>query len=550
MAIKSVNFNKSAHLLAFVAGGFYALGFPNIAQFPLFFGPLLAVGILFSISKIDEIQNWKEFKKFTLRPLLTFFLSCTIFGYYWLPYTFKEFGSIIFPFNYLLSSLFLFIVIPQFWVAFMALFLIKKKLGSYWKNESLLLKSIFISIIFVTAEIFVPQQFPTHLGHSWLFLAPYIGLAPILGVPIYSFIGYLISFFLAGLFIQKKARWIFLIYTFPFVIIGLIFKIPTYQKQSDLVPQHQIRIVQANIGNYLKLSSEGGELFSIKKIMNFYQRMSTAPSPMPLDLIIWPETAYPYSLDSELIIERPFLGPKIFHEITNVMDAELLIGGYAKNYQNHNTLDFETVFNTAFHFSKKGRLLNSYHKHRLIPFGETLPLGPLNKILAPYLHNISYFAKGQSLPLFQMKNGGTFITPICYEILSPTFMREYINSNSSYPQFIVNLTNDSWYGDTIEPYQHLFLSKWRAVEFNLPVIRSTNTGISSILYPDGTEGERLNIGQRDKLDISLNHENRTPTFYSRWGNLSIFLIMFIIFLFSIPISRHSNFINDRCLNKK
>ena len=82
-----------------------------------------------------------------------------------------------------------------------------------------------------------------------------------------------------------------------------------------------------------------------------------------------------------------------------------------------------------------------------------------------------------------MENGFRFIGIICYEILFSQYLRTYLNRQSRPPHFIVNLSNDSWYGDSAEPYQHRFLAHWRALEFNLPIIRMTNTGISSVLLP-------------------------------------------------------------------
>src|SRR5690606_21675085 len=95
-----------------------------------------------------------------------------------------------------------------------------------------------------------------------------------------------------------------------------------------------------------------------------------------------------------------------------------------------------------------------------------------------------------------------------------------------HPDFLLNLTNDSWYGDTAEPYQHLFLAKWRAIEFGIPMVRSTNTGITSVVYPDGSESERTGIYEETSLEISLPHSKSAPTPYQRFG----ILIMWVIWL--------------------
>jgi len=129
----------------------------------------------------------------------------------------------------------------------------------------------------------------------------------------------------------------------------------------------------------------------------------------------------------------------------------------------------------------------------------------------------------------ETRNGFRFITPICYEILETNYMRSLLNEWKN-NHFIVNHTNDSWYGETAEPYQHLFLSKWRALEFQLPVIRSTNTGISSVIFPDGSESKRLGIGEENILDLTLPISKAENSFYQIYGAIPLFFIVFVVAL--------------------
>jgi apolipoprotein N-acyltransferase len=170
-----------------------------------------------------------------------------------------------------------------------------------------------------------------------------------------------------------------------------------------------------------------------------------------------------------------------------------------------------------------------YHKNILIPFGETLPFGPLNRTIVSIVPAISLFARGEGIPEMQTREGFKFVTPICYEILESNYMRDLLNQWKG-NHFIVNHTNDSWYGDTAEPYQHLFLSKWRALEFQLPVIRSTNTGISSVIFPDGSESPRLGINQVGKLDVTIALSKPKATVYQEYGFLPLLLLVGLIYL--------------------
>jgi apolipoprotein N-acyltransferase len=105
---------------------------------------------------------------------------------------------------------------------------------------------------------------------------------------------------------------------------------------------------------------------------------------------------------------------------------------------------------------------------------------------------------------------------------------------------MINLTNDSWYGDTMEPEQHLFLAKWRALEFNLPIIRSTNTGITSVIYPDGSESKRLEILKTGNLDLSINLPLQEATFYQKYGFATILPLWIIYLIFHLLLLKLKN----------
>ena len=223
--------------------------------------------------------------------------------------------------------------------------------------------------------------------------------------------------------------------------------------------------------------------------------------------------------------------PPFIEAVIRETGAELVAGGYDMA-EGSDLLYFEDQYNTLFHIGDRGELREVYHKNRLLPFGETMPFGPLNPLLSQFLTNVSFFARGELRPLFTLRDGSRFIPAICYEILFPPFINGYLNeikkSGRRRPHFIVNITNDSWYGDTSEPHQHLFLSRWRAIELKLPIVRSTNTGITSILYPDGTESPRMAVGERGNLDIQLTLRETFATPYQRYGILLSLLVMVVV----------------------
>jgi apolipoprotein N-acyltransferase len=248
------------------------------------------------------------------------------------------------------------------------------------------------------------------------------------------------------------------------------------------------------------------------------------------ELIIWPETAYPHSLIGTDLKLDSINTPKIFKDIIKKTNAHLIIGGYDRKKEAPIYDYYETEFNSVFHFTPQFGLKDIYHKHILIPFGETLPFGPFNRELSQINQNVSFFAKGKDRTIFKLNDNIKFITPICYEILSPRFIRYYLNQDQQ-TQIIINLTNDSWYGDTAEPHQHLYLAKWRAIEFNKHLIRSTNTGISTIVLPDGNEINRLGVGERKYLDIEIKLPlNPQTTFYQKYELAGLGLLSLIMIL--------------------
>lgn len=303
-----------------------------------------------------------------------------------------------------------------------------------------------------------------------------------------------------------------------FLICNYVLKLKPLDGNKSI----NVRVVQANIGNFLKIASEKDGKDALQEVIDRYWRLSLITPTKPLDLIIWPETAYPNSFngaDSWI--------PSVFREIMIKTKAELLIGGY-DHHPDKSPFDFiESEYNSAVLMSKQ-KVKSIYHKNILIPFGETLPFGPLNKMIVDIVPTLSLFARGDSTPEMKLRSGHGIITPICYEILESGFTRKLLNEHA-HSDLIINLTNDSWYGATAEPFQHLFLAKWRALEFGKPIIRSTNTGITSVIFPDGAESPRLKTGEEKVLDVEIKlPEHITPTLYQRFGILIVFIVMAVL----------------------
>lgn len=501
---------------ALLGGALYALGFPMKNGSSLFFAPIIGFYLF----------NWSLEKESTLkRQLLVsvfYSLGFYLLGFYWIPFTLKEFGGLNPPLNYLLGLLFSFVIIPQVY-----LYVVFKRKIKH---------PIVLALLYVLLERFIPQQFPAHLGHSYASLAPdiFLTFAPLFGAAFYSFFSALIALSAVEHFKTKKAPLV----AYTFIALILIGHLPFFrpapaeQKNPDL----NVRIVQPNIGNFIKLESERGNRNSLREVLDSYYQLSTENTVTPRHLIIWPETAYPSLFHGEMLKKnRSAPLPPLIRDILAKSQAELFIGGYDASFSD--IPGTQSDYNSVFLFSRDQYLKEVYHKIRLIPFGEGLPFGPLNPYVRKLVPNISNFAEGKEWTSFKTESEIHFISAICYEILYTDFVRDFLNAQKDEAQFLINVTNDSWYGDTSEPLQHLFLSKWRALEFNLTVIRSTNTGITTVFYPDGKESERLGIAKKTFLDIDLKMDKREATLYQKMGMFGLILVASLLLLIDLAFKR-------------
>lgn len=520
-------------LIPFIGGLLYPLGFPFWEDFQLFpfglFGVFcLLVGLPLSYGAPSPIIATRKTLKRILISILLFSLGYCLLGYYWIPYTLNEFGNIPAPFNTLLGTAFSLIIVPHYLLFGLILFFWRKlniKKSSLAGGVST--RNLIYAALLVLLEKAVPQQFPAHIGHVWLQLKPLLGLTPLFGAAIYSFLSYWLILFFVGWIKTGKRDLYGLIFSTLLLVPG--FFLPLTQNKGQKPIETQLRLVQANIGNFMKLDSENGGLNSMREIYRRYFELSSQPSERKIDLIVWPETAYPQLLNSAMMRISDAFVPSVVRKTVKETGTHVFFGGYDKS-GNDNTYYFETEYNTAFYINPKGEIEDLYHKMILIPFGESLPFGPLNPLFAKVLNNLAFFAKGTSYTLFKVPNGATFISAICYEILFSSFIRKYLNNVPNKPHFLVNLTNDSWYGKTSEPYQHKFLAHWRALEFQIPIVRMTNTGITSILYPDGYESKRIGLFKKDILDINLKTPSKPErTLYQRLGYLGLILLILIFY---------------------
>ncbi|MCB1486292.1 MAG: apolipoprotein N-acyltransferase [Bauldia sp.] len=236
-----------------------------------------------------------------------------------------------------------------------------------------------------------------------------------------------------------------------------------------------------------------------------------------VDILVWPESAFPF-----LLTDRP----EVLSAIADLLPAgTTLITGAARAEGSRGTSDqLPRVFNSIYVIADDGEIVAAYDKVHLVPFGEFLPFpGLLERIGLSQLVTLpGGFSPGARHMTLALEHAPSFSPLICYEIVFPG---EAVAPGPR-PGWILNVTNDGWFGDTPGPHQHFQQARVRAVEEGLPVIRDANSGISAVVDGYGRVRHSLGVGLAGIVDGSL-PEALVPTLYTEFGDW-IFLLLLVI----------------------
>ena len=183
---------------------------------------------------------------------------------------------------------------------------------------------------------------------------------------------------------------------------------------------------------------------------------------------------------------------------------------------------------------KNGRIIASYGKSHLVPFGEYIPFRKfLPQSLKPVTNVIADFMPGEGLTTIKLPKIPPFGILICYEIIFPAKVANTHNR----PKWLITLTNDGWYGDSSGPRQHLVATRMRAVEEGLTIVRAANSGISALISRTGVVLAQLPLNASGILDISLPQELFVHTLYGKYHNLCPAILGIFLLCISLFISK-------------
>ena len=281
----------------------------------------------------------------------------------------------------------------------------------------------------------------------------------------------------------------------------------------------RFRIVQLAITQAEKWGS-GGDISTRDR----YLEMTALPGLDSVTHVLWPEGALPTFMLEDV---------ETLRLIGEVLPADtLLLSGVNRREVSETGLRYYNSL-AVMDFSNIAPQYSLYDKVRLVPFGETVPFVELLAAIGFEEFARLQFSPGPGPAVLEVEGAATMMPLICYEAIFPNF----VNAARSRPDWLFNLSNDAWFGDTSGPRQHLNQARYRSIETGLPLIRSASRGISGVIDPLGRMPVRIGIDDEGAHDVSLPRP-LAATIYVKWGD-TLFWIVVLGLLAGIVIARRN-----------
>lgn len=275
-------------------------------------------------------------------------------------------------------------------------------------------------------------------------------------------------------------------------------------KQSETL---KVAVVQGNIEQDHKWDPAYQE-----QTMQIYMELSGQAAKAGSQLIIWPESATPFFFQSNEKYQPQLL------KCAESWGSWLLFG--SPSYQA--VFSQTKLYNSAFLLSPEKGLAGIYHKLHLVPFGEYVPLKSILSFAGKLVAQVGDFSSGSEHTILELPQGKLGVV-ICFEVIFPQVVRRFFDQGA---QFLVNITNDAWFGKTSAPLQHFSMLTLRAVENRSYVVRAANTGISGFIDPLGRIKSATSIFVTDYL-VDTIRLGSGKTFYAEYGDIFSWLCIIV-----------------------
>ncbi|MEZ5690346.1 MAG: apolipoprotein N-acyltransferase [Rickettsiales bacterium] len=268
-----------------------------------------------------------------------------------------------------------------------------------------------------------------------------------------------------------------------------------------------IRLVQANIQQHHKWNKD-----LQKQHLDEHIKLTLSKGIENIDYVIWSETSIPFPIRSDSGLAR-YIG-KYLPQHTKLMAGGLRIEQSGDDFNFYNSLII---------LNNKGSIIDIYDKHILVPFGEFLPFRSLIPKSWKLPVGDKDFSKGSGVRTIKLDKLPEFSPLICYESIFPDAAVDITNR----PKWLLNITNDAWFGNSTGPYQHFQMARMRAVEHGVPMVRVANTGITAYVNRYGIVQKQIGLSDKGIVDININTSESYNTvyfsIYSRINNLTVSL---------------------------
>jgi len=454
------------------------------------------------------------------------FLFCLI-GFHWVAYTAHEFGQM--PWPAAIGVLLLFCAFGHLYLVLSGLLwaALRDRLRLSRTQQLLLLPCVT-----ALCHRYVPMIFPWNLGYPWLFARlPAFQLAEFAGFEGLGVMTLFLNLALLSAWERRKDRAGAFVLGGTAAFLLLINWAGWAVGRGQPAPDGEARVlvVQGNVGNLEKIYAEKGVGYRDDIVSRYFrltrEGIRRAGSPAP-DFAVWPETAFPDVIRADRL-HAGYAG--VLGQFVRAGGVPLVTGAIGRDAASGKPS------NAMFFFDREGRLPEPpYRKVHLLVFGEYVPFSDAFPVVKEWFPWLADFSRGPG-PEVRTLGGVRYGPQICYEGLFPDFSRGLADRGA---QIFVNVTNDSWFGAPAEPYQHLWMTLARGVEFRRPVVRATNTGISAAMRADGTFLGGSPIGEEwHGLYAIPYRKDPSPTFYQRIGIRLVPAVLWLSFLALLVAAR-------------
>jgi apolipoprotein N-acyltransferase len=401
----------------------------------------------------------------------------TLIGFNWVTYLLHEFAHL--PWIGAAGGMVLFALIAHLFVPLSGLlWFLGRQCGLYQERSSILVMGLLTALLLWL----LPMLFKWNLGYSWYgaelplyHVAEYIGFS---GLSMLTILANVPLYFAWQQRSNKRGKALLMRVVIVFSLLN-VWGLNTKAWLQIPDSSFNVLLIQANIGNAQKVAAQFGR-GGYADIIHQYQMLTKAGlneyKDQNVDFVLWSETAFPSVLSTKNSENNNYYAQKLIKSV-HASKVPLITGSYAKQASTGR------ITNSLFVLDAQGAVQpNYYSKSTLLALGEYIPWEDKFPILRELMPMVGDFGHGNGPNELLHLNDYKIGAQICYESLFPEFSKSLADLGA---QFIVNVTNDSWYGTWQEPYQHKVMTLARAVEIRRPLIRATNTGISTVVLASG-----------------------------------------------------------------